>query len=172
MSRKPAPSNSRASMPKRYLALPEFLFRPDPDFDGRAGIDVLSKSALRTLWLLLSQYRGRNNGDFTIAPATCANYGMSRTTARRGIAELAYLGLVAETRRGGLNRPSLFGVTWLGLDDDAAHKFDEGIEASSVPLRCWMLQYRSTRTRHLCEEHERNLAAAFARTTKKSAKAA
>lgn len=169
MSRKPAASNSRVSMPKRYLALPELLFRPDPDFNGKAAIDVLSRAALRTLLFLLSQYRGHNNGDFTIAPAACEKHRISRATARRGIAELAFYGLAVETRRGGLNTPSLFGVAWLGLDEEPSYKFDEGVEASPTPLRCWTLQYRSLRTRHLCDEHERNLRASSTRLARLNA---
>jgi hypothetical protein len=144
-------------MPKRYFALPEFMFRPDPDFDGRRAFDAMSRTALRVLLFLFSQYKGRNNGDFSIAPKICADNGFSRNTAREGVAELAYLGLVIETRRGGLNRSSLYGFTWLGLDEEVAYKFDDNIKASPEPMRCWMLQYRSLRTRHLCLEHEAKL---------------
>lgn len=160
---KQPPSNSRLSMPKRYLIVPEFMFKPDPDFGNKAVIDILSRAGLRTFWFLFSQYKGRNNGDFSIAPAICDKYGISRTTARKGVAELAYLGLIVETRQGGLNKPSLFGLTWLGLDEEYSFKFDDGIEASATPMRCWMLQYRRLRTRHLCDEYERKLAADAAR---------
>ncbi|MFY9976091.1 MAG: hypothetical protein WAK53_17690 [Chromatiaceae bacterium] len=147
-------SNSRLSLPKPFIALPQFLFQRSPDFDDRAPLDVMSEAARRTLYFLLSQYQGRNNGDLAIAPKTCEKYGIPRSIARRGITELAYHGLVVETRRGSLNRTSLFGVTWLGLDEEVSHKFDEGVEPSPVPLQSWTLQYRRTRTAHLVKEHE------------------
>ena len=144
-------------MPKRYLAMPEFLFQPSPDFGGRVPFDVMSKAAFRTLGFLMSQYKGFNNGDLAIAPKVCKAYGIPRTTARKGVAELAYLGLVVETRRGGLNLPSLYGLAWLGLDSEVAGKFDDGISASADPPRAWMLQFAEKRTRHLVAEHAKTL---------------
>lgn len=131
---------------------------PDPDFGNKPAIDILSRAAWCTLFFLFGQYKGRNNGDFSIASKICEKYGMSRTTARKGLAELAYLGLVIETRRGGLNQTSLFGLTWLGLDDDVSYKFDDGIKPSKIPMRFWMLQYKNLRTLHWVNEHERNVA--------------
>jgi hypothetical protein len=137
--------------------MPFFFFQPSPDFDNKAPFDVMSKAALRTLGFLASQYRGANNGDLSIAPKVCKPYGIPRSTARKGVAELAYLGLVVETRRGGLNLPALYGLTWLGLDEEVSFKFDEGITASEKPLEAWTMQYRHLRTRHLAAEHEANV---------------
>jgi hypothetical protein len=120
---------------------------------------VLTRAALRTLLFLFSQYNGRNNGDFSIAPKLCRMFRISRTTARKGAAELAYYGLIVETRRGGLNSPSLFGIAWLGLDEEVSYKFDDTIKPSVTPLQCYRLQYRHLRTKHLCAEHEKNIGA-------------
>jgi hypothetical protein len=121
-------------------------------------LDVLSRGASRTLFFLFGQYNGWNNGNFSIAPKICKEHGIPKTTARRGAAELAHWGLIVETRQGSLNKPSLFGVAWLGLDKEVDFKFDEGIEASSLPLPIWKREYRSKRTLHLVVEHENNLA--------------
>lgn len=155
--RKQPPSNSRASLPKRFFAMPFFLFQPSPDFDNRAPFDVLSRPALRTLFFLASQYRGCNNGDLSIAPKLCKDYKIGRTTARKGLCELAYYGLIVETRRGALNRCGLYALAWLGLDEEVAHKFDDDLKATEKPPETWMLQFRANRTRHLCDEHLKNI---------------
>lgn len=142
-------------MPKRYFAMPHFMFQPSPDFDNRAPFDAMSKAAIQALGLLLNQYNGRNNGDLSAAPKVCEAYGIGRTTARRGIVELAFCGLIVETKRGGLNQTGLFGLAWLGLDEEVSHKFDDGIEASSIPLQTWTMQHRTKRTKHLVDEHQR-----------------
>ena len=152
---KTPPSNSRLSLPKQYFAMPRFLFQPSPDFDNRAPFDVLSKAAIQALGFLFSQYNGRNNGDMSAAPKVCGKYGIGRTTARRGVAELAFYGLIVETRRGGLNQTGLFGLAWLGLDDEVSYKFDDGIVASANPLETWTLQHRDKRTKHLVDEYQR-----------------
>jgi len=156
MSRRKTPaSNSRLSMPKRYFAAPHFLLQPSPDFGNRAPFDVLSRPALRTLFFLMAQYRGNNNGDLSIAPKLCRDYNIGRTTARKGLCELAYFGLVVETRQGALNRCGLYALAWLGIDDEVSHKFDDGIKASSIPLQAWTLQHRNKRTKHLVDEYQR-----------------
>lgn len=155
--RKTPPSNSRLSLPKRYFAMPHFLFQPSADFDNRAPFDVLSRSALRALGFLMSQYRGANNGDLSIAPKLCKAYGIGRTTARKGLCELAYYGLIVETRQGSINRCGLYALAWLGLDEEVAYKFDDHVKATAKPPETWTLQYRANRTRHLCAEHLSNV---------------
>ena len=150
-------SHSRSSAPKRFLSLPWFLLEKSPDFGDKAPLHAMSESARQTLYFLLWQYNGRNNGDLSIAPAVCAKYGIARSVARRGLMALAHCGLVIETRHGGLNHCSLYAITWLGIDAEVSSKFDDGIEPSPVPLRAWMAQYAHHRTRHLVEKHEKFL---------------
>ena len=158
MASKKTASNSTKSIRAPFVALPKALVRPSNPItgEGRPALDGLSVKAYRTLFFLMEQYNGRNNGDLSIGPKVCAQYGIHRTTARDGAAELAYRGLIVETRQGSKNVASLFALTWLGIDE--SDKYDDSIAPSEAPLDLWRPQLADRRTQHLVREHEQRKA--------------
>ncbi len=88
-------------------------------------LDVLRSPACRTLrsyvfrvlCLIAAQYRGRSNGDMSIARPIMEEFGMcSRRQIFAAVKILEEQGLVVMTRQGGRNRCNLYAVTWLGID--------------------------------------------------------
>lgn len=86
---------------------------------------VLSGSAVKLLIDLLGQFRGQNNGDFTIAWSVLRQRGWrSRDTLYRARTELLDGGWIIQTRQGGKHRCSLYAITWLPIDE-CGGKLDE-----------------------------------------------
>jgi len=94
-------------------------------FDSPAFV-ALSPHAVKLLMVLLSQYKGDNNGNLTVAWSLVSKLGIrSKTTLWRCKAELIKAGFVYVTRIG--HMPStceLLALTWFPLD--ASSKFDAG----------------------------------------------
>lgn len=84
----------------------------------------LSPHACKLLLELVSQYKGNNNGDLTVAWSVLSKRGWkSRTTLWRCKAELIEAGFIYVTRKG--HMPStceLLALTWFPLD--VSKKFD------------------------------------------------
>lgn len=77
-----------------------------------------SATAIKLLCDLARQYNGRNNGDLCAAMTTLRPYGWTRSgTVLLALAELRHYGFLLLSRQGGLNRPSLFAVTWRAIDE-------------------------------------------------------
>ena len=98
----------------------------------------LSHTGVRMLIELGKQLNGRNNGDLCATSRTLRARGWpSNETITRALLELEYFGFIVRTRQGGLNKCSLFAVTWRGIDE-CGGKLD--ISASAVPLRAWTVE--------------------------------
>ena len=78
----------------------------------------LSGNAVKLLLDLYSQYRGKNNGDFS-APWSrmCKRGWRSKGTLQRALNELRDIGWIITTRYGGLNRCSLYAVSFQPIDE-------------------------------------------------------
>ncbi len=70
---------------------------------------------------LLSQYKGKNNGDLVAAFSILRNRGWrSKETIRNALLELIYYGWIVVTRRGGLNKIcNLYAITFNAIDECA-----------------------------------------------------
>lgn len=79
---------------------------------------ALSAHAVKLLMDLGGQYRGANNGDLSAAWTVMHSLGWkSRDTLARALAVLLQFGMIEKTRQGGLNRCSLYALTWQAIDD-------------------------------------------------------
>lgn len=88
--------------------------------------DVLSSDAYKSLdgWSarllvdIAGQYKGHNNGDLCAAWSIMQSRGWkSKGTLHRALNALIDAGLIEQTRQGGRNRCSLYGVTWRAIDE-------------------------------------------------------
>ena len=76
------------------------------------------KPARALLVDIARQYRGTNNGDLCAAVTTLKPFGWTRgETISKLLRELRHYGLLQLTRQGGLNRPSLYAITWQPIDE-------------------------------------------------------
>lgn len=96
---------------------------------------AMSPYAVKLFIDLYGQYRGFNNGDFTAAWTVMKPKGWrSKATLQKALQELDWFGMIDLTRQGGLNRPSLYGVTFKPIDE-CKGKLD--VPASRVSSRRW-----------------------------------
>lgn len=104
----------------------------------------LSPRAVKLLVDLMTQYRGVNNGDLTTAWTIMLRYGWrSKDILSRATAELERRGWIIRTRQGGRHAPTLWALTFYGIDDcrdkEGNPKRDQGIKPDSMPLHLWRL---------------------------------
>lgn len=67
---------------------------------------------------LLYQYRGSNNGDLTVAMKIMSKRGWtSKDQLHKAKIELLEKGWIVETRKGGRNIPTLYALTFFGIDE-------------------------------------------------------
>jgi hypothetical protein len=79
---------------------------------------ALSAHAVKLLGDLGRQFLGGNNGDSAATWTMMEKRGWkSRDTLGRALAELLHFGMIEKTRQGGLNRCSLYALTWQPIDD-------------------------------------------------------
>ncbi len=84
---------------------------------------------------LFIQYNGKNNGDFSAAFSDLSKRGWkSNDTLPKKIKELLDSGLIIKTRQGWKNKPCLYAVTWLGIDE-CNGKLD--ISSNPQPYHLW-----------------------------------
>lgn len=110
-------------------------------FDSPAFVK-LTPHAAKLLLELVSQYKGDNNGNLTLAWSVVSKRGWrSRTTLWRCKAELIDAGFVHVTRVGHLpNTCELLALTWFPLDvspkfdQDAVHTFKAKAYMANIPL--------------------------------------
>lgn len=101
----------------------------------------LSPTANKLLSDLLSQYTGNNNGDLCAAMTLMKLRGWSsncQLTKSRN--ELLLKGLVAQSRQGGRNNPTLFSVTFYSIDECRNKKTGlsrHEVLATSKPANTW-----------------------------------
>jgi hypothetical protein len=73
----------------------------------------LSGNATKLLTWLGRQYNGGNNGDLSATWSQLKDRGFkSESTIAEVRAELVHYGLITVTRRGGVNKPTLYALTW------------------------------------------------------------
>lgn len=93
-----------------FLALPHVLF------ESKAYRNM-SAHAAKLLLDIAQQYRGTNNGDLAATWNLMRPLGWrSRDTLHKALRELLALGFIELTRQGGINRPSLYALTWRAID--------------------------------------------------------
>lgn len=79
---------------------------------------ALSAQAVKLLLDLYSQYKGKNNGDLTLAWSIMKPRGWkSKETLYRARDELMEAGWIICARQGGRHIPSLYAVTWQAIDE-------------------------------------------------------
>lgn len=82
----------------------------------------LNPAATKVLNILVSQYKGHNNGDLCATESVMSKYGISSpNTINRSLKELLAKGLIVKTQNGyrgndGKRKPCLYAVTWLPVD--------------------------------------------------------
>jgi hypothetical protein len=113
-----------------YLRLPHNVMR-SPNYRS------LSAHAVKLLIDIGCQFKGVNNGDLSAAWNIMKLCGWrSRDTLCHSLAELLHYGLIEKTRQGGMNRCSLYALTWIAIDD-CRGKLD--VRATHVPSGLWKI---------------------------------
>jgi hypothetical protein len=111
-----------------FVALPNAVIRSE-------SWALLSCHAVKLLIDLLAQYKGDNNGDLCMAWSMMSKRGWhSKVTLYKARNELLESGWIIVTRQGGKHAPSLYGITFYGID--YCHgKLD--VSGSLVPSGLW-----------------------------------
>ena len=79
---------------------------------------LLSSRATKLLMDIASQYRGNNNGDLCAPLSIMKERGWkSSDQLNRAKKELVRSGLVVVSRQGGLNKASLYALTWFPIHE-------------------------------------------------------
>lgn len=100
-----------------------------------AKYSQLSAQAVKLMLDLYSQYKGTNNGDFSMTWAMMRKRGWrSKDTLYRALNLLIDKGYIVQTRQGGRHQCSLYAVTWNPIDD-CGGKLEH--PSSRVALGCW-----------------------------------
>lgn len=99
----------------RFVAIPHSVLE-HPDYQKLTG------AAVKILLAMLTQYNGRNNGDFTLALSVMKSFGFnSSDTINSAKKQLLNHGLIIETRPGQFTNPggicALYAVTWQPIDE-------------------------------------------------------
>ncbi len=111
-----------------FVALPHVVLRS-------VTYAKLSPRAVKLLMDMLSQYKGDNNGDLCIAWKLMKERAWrSQTTLNKAKKELLEREWIEVTRYGGMNRPTLYAITFLAVDD-CKGKID--IPATHSPKSLW-----------------------------------
>ncbi len=77
----------------------------------------LSPPAVKLLLNVARQYNGRNNGDLCVTLKVMKKYGWtSNDTLHRALECLQHYGMLSVTRKGNLNKCSLYALTWKKID--------------------------------------------------------
>ena len=95
---------------KGYLGLPKEIIEHE-------NFTKLSAYGNKLIIDLGQQYRGKNNGDLCATWVFMVERGWkSKDTLNNALRELEYYGLIVQTQAGGLNKPSLYALTWKRID--------------------------------------------------------
>ena len=102
---------------------------------NRSEFYSLPPNALKLLIDLYSQYNGYNNGDMSMAWSIVKKRGWkSRDTLNRARKDLLKSGFIVETRMGGRNKPTLYAITFLNIDE-CKGKLD--VKPTKTPPHYW-----------------------------------
>ena len=120
------PKGKSGSGKRPFVRLPyDLLKRPE--------YIALGHTAKTLLIDALMQYRGTNNGDISLALSVMKSRGWSSNdTLNRAIKELLSAELLVMTRQGWKNKCSLYGFTWLPINE-CKNKLD--IQPSAIPIK-------------------------------------
>lgn len=100
---------------KGHLGLPKAVIEHD-------NFKKLSPHGNKLIIDLGQQYRGFNNGNLCATWVFMVERGWkSRDTLNDALRELEYYGLIVQTQSGGLNRPSLYALSWNKIDKADKH---------------------------------------------------
>jgi len=111
-----------------------FVSLPHRLMDSRAFAS-LSPRATKLLLELAAQYRGMNNGDLSAPLSVLKKRGWnSSDQLAKAKKELIAKGLIIVSRQGGLNRCSLYALTWKPIDD-CSGKLD--VRATNTASNLW-----------------------------------
>ena len=93
-----------------YLGLPKQIIEHE-------NFTKLSAYGNKLIIDLGQQYRGKNNGDLCATWVFMVKRGWkSKDTLNNTLRELEYYGLIVQTQAGGLNKPSLYALSWNRID--------------------------------------------------------
>lgn len=113
---------------ERFMALPHKILA----CNSYVSLSVHAKVLLVELFY---QFNGSNNGDLSATWKQVQKRGWrSRNTLHKCLKELLESGFIVKTRQGGKNKPCLYGVTWLGIDE-CKGKLD--IKENPMPSNLW-----------------------------------
>lgn len=130
--------NKKNKLGGQFVALPHAVL-DSPNYK------LLSPRRIKLLLDIAVQYNGKNNGDLQAAWRCMETRGWkSRDTLSKALRELLHYGFIEKTRQGGLNKCSLFALTWHGIDFGDG-KYDAGVRPNAVASGLW----KQTRTKFL-----------------------
>jgi hypothetical protein len=114
-----------------FAGIPRVVMK-HPDFRRLSG------GAVKLLLDLAFQYRGKNNGDLTVAYSVLKRRGFnSKGTITRGVGELLEAGMIVQTRQGFFCNPgakcSLYALSWQPINDCLGKNLD--VSPTTTPLR-------------------------------------
>jgi hypothetical protein len=113
-----------------FLAMPHGVLRS-------SNYVALCMHARALLLDVAVQYNGTNNGDLCAAwTLMCKRGWKSRDTLHRALLELRYYGFLDMTRQGGINKPSLYAITWQKVDE-CGGKLDHGCGPTKASSGRW-----------------------------------
>jgi len=113
----------------RFTSIPTYILIGSKEYSSLTGNQV------KLLFDLFGQYNGTNNGDFCCTWSYMSKHGWkAETTLFRALRVLEESGFIIKTRQGGRNKCSLYGVTWLAIDE-CKGKLD--IPAQRVASNSW-----------------------------------
>ena len=120
---------------EHYALLPEELM-------ASTAYCALPDWAKVVLFALASRFNGHNNGNLSLPWSEARHRGISAPwKLYAGLRVLEKTDLVHCTRRGRLERgmkiPSLYALTWRGIDNCERIAFDEGVARSPIPSNAW-----------------------------------
>lgn len=119
-------SGSFCALPHHILESPEYA--------------KLSAKSVKCLLDIFSQFRGTNNGDLSANWRQMSKKGWkSRDTLYRALLELMESGFILKTRQGDRRKCTLFGVTWLAINEC-------GGKLDMLPTRVAPNTWRTTKT--------------------------
>ena len=108
-------SKGRSDTPGGFAGIPRIVMKT-------TSYKALNGGSVKLLIELASQYRGKNNGDLTVAFSILKERGFnSKSAITRAVEELISAKLILRTRDGVFMNPggrcALYAITWLSIDE-------------------------------------------------------
>lgn len=136
MSNSRMKNNGRKEAPGGYAGIPRIVMQ-SPDFIQLNG------TATKLLLALAYQYKGKNNGDLSVAWSLMKAFGFnSEATLSRAVKELLDAGLIIRTREGRFLNPggqcALYALSWQPIDECQGKRLE--VKPSITPPRKFSLE--------------------------------